>query len=159
MAEGVGDHLGAILKVELVQDIAHVALDCVLAQTEALGKLGRWPWPRSYHAQIIDRLTAAGAKHVAFDVGFETPSEPEDDRISSVEARRILSVTSSTLATNQPDVGRGRQERSVVESMHRIMSETLPIDRIEVCYDADDLSSEFRKPSPGMLLRAAHARQ
>jgi D-glycero-D-manno-heptose 1,7-bisphosphate phosphatase len=32
----------------------------------------------------------------------------------------------------------------------------LPIDRVEVCYEAGgQQSSEFRKPRPGMLLRAA----
>jgi D-glycero-D-manno-heptose 1,7-bisphosphate phosphatase len=59
------------------------------------------------------------------------------------------------VATNQPDVGRGRQNQSEVEDMHRVMCEALPIDRVEVCYDAGEHASEFRKPQPGMLLRAA----
>jgi D-glycero-D-manno-heptose 1,7-bisphosphate phosphatase len=62
------------------------------------------------------------------------------------------------VATNQPDVGRGKLDRSVVEDMHRIMCEQLPIDRVEVCYDAGGTpNSEFRKPRPGMLIRAAEA--
>jgi D-glycero-D-manno-heptose 1,7-bisphosphate phosphatase len=64
------------------------------------------------------------------------------------------------VATYQPDVGRGQQDQAVVEAMHRIMCESLPIDRIEVCYDAGvcpGASSEFRKPRPGMLFRAAWA--
>jgi len=59
------------------------------------------------------------------------------------------------IATNQPDVGRGRQIREIVEQMHAQILERLPIDRIEVCYDAGDTPSEFRKPAPGMLLRVA----
>ena len=60
------------------------------------------------------------------------------------------------VATNQPDVGRGTQAREVVEAMHAKMCEALPIDRIEVCYDpGQGVPSEFRKPAPGMLLRAA----
>ena len=60
------------------------------------------------------------------------------------------------VATNQPDVGRGDLAREAVEEMHRIMCQRLPIDRVEVCYDAGGAdSSEFRKPKPGMLLRAA----
>ena len=40
--------------------------------------------------------------------------------------------------------------------MHRIMRDQLPIDRVEVCYEpGGQQSSEFRKPRPGMLLRAA----
>ncbi|MBV9769988.1 MAG: HAD family hydrolase [Bryobacterales bacterium] len=60
------------------------------------------------------------------------------------------------VATNQPDVGRGDLPLATVEEIHRRMCELLPIERVEVCYDAGgDHSSEFRKPSPGMLLRAA----
>jgi D-glycero-D-manno-heptose 1,7-bisphosphate phosphatase len=59
------------------------------------------------------------------------------------------------VATNQPDVGRGSQDRAVVEEMHRRMLAALPIDRIEVCYDPVAELSECYKPAPGMLLRAA----
>jgi len=59
------------------------------------------------------------------------------------------------LVTNQPDVGRGTQRQEVVEAIHRHVCETLPIDRVEVCYDGGDQPSDFIKPAPGMLLRAA----
>ncbi len=60
------------------------------------------------------------------------------------------------VATNQPDVGRGTQRREEVEAMHATMCTALPIDRLEVCYDPGrGEPSEFRKPAPGMLLRAA----
>jgi D-glycero-D-manno-heptose 1,7-bisphosphate phosphatase len=59
------------------------------------------------------------------------------------------------LATNQPDVGRGTQSQAVVESIHEHICETLPIDRVEVCYDGGEGPSDFLKPAPGMLLRAA----
>lgn len=60
------------------------------------------------------------------------------------------------VATNQPDVGRGTQRREEVEAMHAAMGERLPLDRVEVCYDpGQGQPSEFRKPAPGMLLRAA----
>ncbi len=62
------------------------------------------------------------------------------------------------VATNQPDVGRGELEASTVEAIHQKMCELLPIDRVEVCYDPGrGEHSEFRKPRPGMLLRAAGA--
>lgn len=60
------------------------------------------------------------------------------------------------VATNQPDVGRGTQRREEVEAMHAAMCAALPIDRVEVCYDrGQGEPSEFRKPAPGMLRRAA----
>lgn len=60
------------------------------------------------------------------------------------------------VVTNQPDVSRGTMDQKLVEEIHRKISKTLPVDRIEVCYDCDD-SSEYRKPNPGMLKRAAKA--
>lgn len=62
------------------------------------------------------------------------------------------------VATNQPDVGRGTQAQGVVEAMHTHLLKLVPeISRIEVCYDAggEVPPSPFRKPAPGMLIRAA----
>lgn len=61
------------------------------------------------------------------------------------------------VATNQPDVDRGTLARETVETIHRHMCSLLPIDSVEVCYDAGggDPPNELRKPRPGMLLKAA----
>jgi len=61
------------------------------------------------------------------------------------------------IATNQPDVGRGTLRQDEVEAIHAHLGRILPIDRVEVCYDpgGEEPPSEFRKPQPGMLLRAA----
>jgi len=61
------------------------------------------------------------------------------------------------VATNQPDVGRGTLSHDVVESLHDHMRSILPLDQVEVCYDAgrSEPPSDFRKPRPGMLLKAA----
>jgi adenylate cyclase len=34
----------------------------------------RWPFPRSYHARVIDRLKADGARTIAFDIALPQPS-------------------------------------------------------------------------------------
>ena len=57
------------------------------------------------------------------------------------------------VATNQPDVTHGTLPLSELEEMHRRMCAALPIDRVEVCFDAAE--SDMKKPAPGMLLRAA----
>ena len=59
------------------------------------------------------------------------------------------------VATNQPDVGRVSQRLEVVEQIHARLNASLPIDRVEVCYDAAPESSGYYKPAPGMLFRAA----
>lgn len=40
----------------------------------SLRQIGRWPWPRRYHAQIIEQLTQAGARRIFFDIQFYGPS-------------------------------------------------------------------------------------
>jgi adenylate cyclase len=44
---------------------------------QQLGK--RWPFPRSLHARLLDRLREDGAAAVGFDVVFADPSAPEQD--------------------------------------------------------------------------------
>lgn len=39
----------------------------------------RWPFPRSLHARLLDRLREDGAAAVGFDVVFADPSAPEQD--------------------------------------------------------------------------------
>jgi len=77
------------------------------------------------------------------------------------EACRELKAAGFALvvATNQPDVGRGRQSQAVVEAMHDRLRQLVPdIERIEVCYDSGQGEpSPRRKPAPGMLLDAAAA--
>ncbi len=45
----------------------------------SLRALNVWPWPRQVHAALIDQLVAAGAKDIAFDIDFSSPSTPEAD--------------------------------------------------------------------------------
>jgi len=59
------------------------------------------------------------------------------------------------VVTNQPDVARGTQRKEVVEAMHRVLREKLPLDDILVCYHDDADHCLCRKPEPGLLLQAA----
>ncbi len=48
----------------------------VAIDEKSLSELGRWPWPRTVMARLVDRLKAYGAKAIGFDVIF---SEPDDN--------------------------------------------------------------------------------
>lgn len=49
---------------------------------QSLSLLGPWPWPRSYHAQMIDALTQAGATAIAYNIIFSNADlENSNDRL------------------------------------------------------------------------------
>ena len=66
------------------------AANADLSDLEQLQKLRQWPWPRSTHALVLDRLIAAGAKVIGFDLLFDTPSSygKKDDAIFAASLGR-----------------------------------------------------------------------
>jgi adenylate cyclase len=58
-----------------------------------------WPWPRSLHAALADRLREAGARTIAFDILFDVPAaDPADDAALAAAIARAGTVV---LATDQ----------------------------------------------------------
>jgi PAS domain S-box-containing protein len=71
-------------------DLVVVAID-----PASLRKLDTWPWPRSHHAQVIDRLREAGARTIALDIDFSSHSTAGGDAelaaaIARADGRVIL---------------------------------------------------------------------
>jgi len=64
-------HLSAASRVP-VGEIVIVAID-----EESLHRLGRWPWSRQVHAELVRKLAAAGAKAVALDLVFAEPDRAD----------------------------------------------------------------------------------
>ncbi len=56
---------------------------------QSLRQIGTWPWKRSLHALLIDRLTAADVETIVFDVDFSLASNEVDDlALENALARR-----------------------------------------------------------------------
>lgn len=71
---------------------------------KSIAAIARWPWPRRVHAAIVDRLREAGARSIAFDVDFSSPSTPGEDRLFAAALERadgsvILPVFSQAAST------------------------------------------------------------
>jgi adenylate cyclase len=78
------------------KDLAVVAID-----TKTFNKLKvQWPFPRSYHARVLDRLRKDGAKAVAFDVQFTEQTTPREDGALLDAVDRTKNVV---LATTEVD--------------------------------------------------------
>lgn len=81
-------------------DIVLVTID-----NQSLQKVGRWPWPRRQYGELVDRLTAAGAKRIFFDYVFYAASDPDDDRQFADSIKRsgrvVLAVNGSLVRHGQ----------------------------------------------------------
>lgn len=58
-----------VLAGEVDSDVVIVAIDAY-----SLKRMNRWPWSRSVHARLLERLQTADPRAVFFDVDFSVPS-------------------------------------------------------------------------------------
>jgi adenylate cyclase len=67
----------------------------------------QWPFPRSMHAKVIDRIRRDGAKVIAYDVQFTEPTTPRQDNALIRAIGRADGTSHVVLATTEVD-RRGR---------------------------------------------------
>ncbi|NCF26432.1 MAG: CHASE2 domain-containing protein [Gammaproteobacteria bacterium] len=93
----------ALLRLDVLESLERVAYDVgvsgsartpseriavVAIDDQSISNLGRWPWPRNIHAQMIDTLHAGGAKVVGNLVFY---SEPQiDPGLKYIEKLRAI---------------------------------------------------------------------
>jgi len=70
---------------------------------ESLAKLGQWPWPRTQVAQLIDRLTDAGAAAIALDIVFAEPDRTSPAQIVPIWPRTAATDALRADLANLPD--------------------------------------------------------
>ncbi len=91
-------------------DIVIIAID-----EQSLREIGRWPWSRRIHADLIRKLTAAGAKAIALDIVFAEPDATDP----AADAKLAAAMASN-----------GRVVLPVLNEQNRLdgqLLETLPI--------------------------------
>jgi len=78
-------------------DVAIVAIDEL-----SLDRLGRWPWQRRVHAELIRTLDEAGAHTIVFDILFPEPSSDDAELANAMRShgRVVLPVHLSPPTTN-----------------------------------------------------------
>ena len=67
---------------------------------ESSVQLGEWPWPRRVQAKLIDKLHAAGARRITYDLLFTTRSNDVDDRAFAAALKRAGNVYLEAGETN-----------------------------------------------------------
>ncbi|MCS6812957.1 MAG: adenylate/guanylate cyclase domain-containing protein [Cyanobacteria bacterium] len=105
-----------------------------------LAPLEKWPWRRSGYAVVIDRLMAAGARAIAFDVLFTTPSvygEADDRAFRQALERHAGRVT---LAVKYDLVSTAEFSARKLDSVTpRLVTQPQSVGFINVPLEADNL--------------------
>jgi len=83
-----GDRLLAPLRFAAIDRKASGQVVVVEMDAASAATIKRWPWSRTNYAEVVDRLHAAGAASIVFDVEFSSASDPADDaRFAAAIAR------------------------------------------------------------------------
>ena len=131
-----------LLSVELLSEppaggAADTRMPVVVAIDDAsLHALGPWPWPRSRHAELIDRLSRAGVAGIGYSVLFAEPSDDAAGDAALVDAvRRAASVVLpvAPLALEGGGVG-------ALEPWSELAAAAARLAHVDVEIDADGLS-------------------
>jgi adenylate cyclase len=136
--------------------------DWSISQMEQAGLHAQWPFPRRYDATVIDRLLAAGAKLIAYDVQFTEKTDPTDDDalITAVDKAHNMVLATTTVSHGSSDVFGGGPilqqigarvgNSTVLADSDGVLRDTqysyqgLPMFGVEI---ADDASGRTVKPS------------
>ena len=91
--------MGRVADPQIVSNLRHSAFDLyqqlsprevdpqpvsiVDIDDPSLEEFGQWPWPRTRMADLVERITQAGAVAMAFDIVFSEPDRLSPDKIAS----------------------------------------------------------------------------
>ncbi len=114
--------------------IAVIAID-----DRSIANIGRWPWPRDVHAELLDQLAAAGVKTVAHTALF---FEPQTDR-GLEHLREIRELLDSG---NLTDLG---------PTAHALVADR--IDEAEEALDSDTRLAEALEGSANVVIPSVFA--
>ena len=110
-------------------------------------------------AVFLDRDGVLNRTYIHEDGKSHPPASPEElevlpgvsDACKALRAAGFLLI----VVTNQPDVARGTQSRTIVEAINEKLRSHVPVDEILVCYHDSSDNCGCRKPNPGLILEAA----
>lgn len=73
----------------------------------AMARLGRWPWPRAIHGELIERISQSNPAVIGYDVNFPETSDEINDRALSQalrDAGNVVLPIELSLSTNGSQV-------------------------------------------------------
>ena len=132
-------------------DIAIIAID-----DKSIAELGRYPWSRDRYAQLIDKLAAAKAKAVLFDIFFPERENAKNDQLFATAISRAGNVVlaaalhfdkesrATSITSSLPEIERGTAGIGLV---NQIPDDDGVMRRIPLMLEMDDK----QMPSLGLV--------
>lgn len=112
----------------------------VVVDDKSLAALGRWPWSRGVHAELVQKLSAAGARGIAFDVMFSEPDAGDaagDDALANAMRQDGRVVSPVAAEPSQPD-------GTLIEvlPMSRVIDASAALGHVEIDTDPDGVARQ-----------------
>ncbi|WP_296510161.1 serine/threonine-protein kinase [Rhodoferax sp.] len=98
--------------------IAIIAID-----DQSISNLGRWPWPRSYHAQLLDLLAPAKPKTIVQTIFFFEPQR--DAGLTFIQKLKALVETGDVNAANYEAIQKIIQEAETTLDTDTALAQSL----------------------------------
>lgn len=115
-----------------VDDIVIVAID-----ERSLLELGRWPWPRERHVELLRQLRAAETSAVAMDILFTEPT-PEYPQVDNLLAQAIAAHGSVVLPVFISQINRdGLQEMRPIPA---VADSAAALGHVHIEFDSDGVA-------------------
>jgi HAD superfamily hydrolase (TIGR01662 family) len=152
-----------------LREVGRMGISSILIPPSATAWAG-WGWLRARRLAprgSADRWTAPAPRLVLFDrdgtLVHDVPYNGEPDEVRPVEGARAAldrlraAGVAVGIVTNQSGIGRGLLEQHEVDAVHARIRDLLgDFEVIAICPHAPDERCGCRKPSPLMVLDAAH---
>ncbi len=112
---------------------------------DSIDKIGRWPWPRRYHAALLSILNEWQTQAVVFDAFFSEPSQDQfDDSAFSEALKKTKNVYAGTVIEDAPRIGkdgaRPASDKIWVHSIPAIEKYLRGVGHVNVAPDVDGIT-------------------
>jgi len=105
---------------------ANDAIVLAVIDEKSLDEEGRWPWPRSKIARLVDYLSDDEAKVIGFDIGF---LEPDENNLSFIQQ---LESKLGSLRLNNKELERFLSESKMLADNDRILAHSIKQSKAKV---------------------------
>jgi len=123
-------------RIESSPQIIHVDMS-----EDSIQAIGRWPWPRSWHAAITSILSEYKPKMIIYDVVFSEKETEENDLVFEEAIKQAgnvyLGLLYNTATTDYRDLYKGGGIKSVLFPLERLSAAAKGIGHLNAMPDTD----------------------